>query len=192
MTDEQAATQTDDQPKAGAEGKGEQDLDSLLREFEDDEPEKSSSEKTTTENPKKEDSGELTSFVRDMREKYIRDETEKGMTEVTKSIKGDLPIADDLVRGLLEVRAIKNPKIANAYVNRHKNPDAWKGVEGNLRRELKGMIENLSDKSGASKQKVMEAVRNVQTQSPADTPDFTKMNNSQFEQWKRSQSGWAG
>lgn len=191
MSDEEQAVadQSNEPPKEVSEEEGAQDLDSLLAEFEqEDEP--SEPEKTSLN---KEDLEEVVSYIKSEKETRLREQASKDLEATVKNVKGDLKVPDELVKGLLHVKASDNPQMLKAYQNRGKNPAAWAKVEKNLNRELKKLLEGLGDKSEENKKRVADAVRNAKSESPDVAPEsFGKLSNSEFSALKQKLFKQAG
>lgn len=115
------------------------ELDTLLAEFENE-----SGTETITEQPNTTEGGDdLASQVKELvqaqkaRERQDAEaDTRKGIdqavgwvTEVLKEKELEVPEgAEDLIEGSLDTAARKDPRIAKAFMERHKRPSAWKKI----------------------------------------------------------------
>ena len=135
-----------EQAKEAPEGKSAEttndgdDLDKLLAEFDSE-----SGTETTTEQPEAKTEGQedLASQVQELirrdkaREREAAEsDTRKGIDqavgwvqEVLKEKELEVPEgAEDLIEGSLDTAARKDPRIAKAFMERHKRPSAWKKI----------------------------------------------------------------
>lgn len=107
---------------------------------------------------------------------------------VAKEIMGDVvsPGVDgDFVETWLNTQAGKNPKLAQAWANRHSNPDAFQKVIGSLAKQFQGKF-NIDQKVTSDMDSVTSAVRSASTKSPEqETPkDWGAMSDVEFEKEK--------
>lgn len=187
MSEEQAVVeQTDEQAKPASEGAGAQDdLDSLLKEFEQPVQETKSDTKTET---KPDGLEEVISFVREQKQAQLADSSRKALNEAVKTVKGDLKVDDELVEGFLHARASKDQRIAQAWVNRDKNPQAFASVLKTLGKELSGKFADMPDSQVTEdRAAVAAAVRGASTKaSESPPPDYSKMSDAEFKRHKES------
>lgn len=181
MSEQQAVVdQPDEQVMPESEGVDAQDLDSILSEWEETgEPEKQEPEsdpKTTLK--------ELQSLSKQLKaqhESETRKAAQKDFQETIKSIKGDNDWPDILVKGFLQEKALESPKLKNAYMNRHQNPDAWGKAQKALSKELEGYF----GKKDSTKDEIASAVRNAKSTTPeVNTEKLGSLNNQDFESEK--------
>lgn len=183
-----AVEEADVNPEGSSEADGAQDLDSLLKEFDQDEPTSATEGKSSSsEEINQNDLKELLSYVKEDRENKIRDTAAKNLEETISSIKGEdmKNVPDKIVKGLLFATAEDNPKFLAAYQNRKSNPDAWKKVEKSLQKDLKSMLDGLSDKSEEKRKRVADAVLNAKSESSDVTPEsLSQMSSKDFAAYK--------
>lgn len=145
-------------------------LDALLNEWSEEveepkaaaDPVESSQPKKESE-PNKDEFSALVEFVKSQKaqsEADMRKQVEREYQDVVKALKADLPVSETIVDGYLQKSAQSDPRIAQAYQNREKNPARWektmKGIQANLRKE----IGNIPDKAVTqTRNAVVEAIQ---------------------------------
>jgi len=108
------------------------------------------------------------------------------MDKTVKSIRGDLDpemFDDATVRGWINARADDDPRLAQAWVNRHNNPKQFEKVVTQLGRDFQKKFSKMPDK-GATEDRdaVTAAVRGASTRAPAgQAPDFSRMTDREFQ-----------
>lgn len=195
MTEQAVVEQTEEQSQTASEEAGAQDmdLDTLLKEFEVEPPETKADEEPKLS---PDDVREAVRFARESRERSAREATDKAISEAVKVAKDeltDLPVelSDRAVRGLLEAYAGENPKFTQAFVNRHKNPDAWnkalRVVAKDFRNDFSPVDRNATD----DREAIASAVRAASTpaQRSEETPDWGRMSDAEFNRRKRDLGG---
>lgn len=123
---------------------------------------------------------------------YIR---KQDMTKTVAAVRGDLDPErhdDRLVEAWLNVRATEDPRIANAWVNRHNSPQAFEKIVAHLGREFQKKYGNLPDKQATEdREAVTAAVRGASTKAPeGKAPDFAGMSNSQYREEHKKLYGY--
>lgn len=113
---------------------------------------------------------------------YIR---KQDMTKTVAAVRGDLDPArydDRIVEAWLNVRATEDPRIANAWLSRHSNPQAFEKVVAHLGREFAKQYGNLPDRQATEdREAVTAAVRGASTKAPeGKAPDFSRMSNTEY------------
>lgn len=196
MENEQAVVeQTDVAQEASTEGSNAQDLelDSLLQEYSD----TGETEKTTTTQESNESSkvDKLISMFEQERSDNARVAADKELNSTVKSIKGDLGVDEKFIKAYLNMKAEDDPRLAQAYLNKEKNPANWAKIERSLQGDLQKFVGGQPDKDLTdTREAVASSVLNSKSTSPNsnDKVDFSKMNDIDFDKFKKEQFGKAG
>lgn len=175
MTDEAVAGTADDQDTApGAEATGTQEvesLDSILAEYDRDfeEPHKPTQKDSGQDEPEDDD---VRQFIKDLRERELSKAFEDTMTSAVKTmreaVKGDMEVelSDRAWRGIVHDAANSDPRVRQAFVNRHKNPSGFNKV---LRALAKEEAKSFVSKSETdTRDQVNAAVRASQKRPPVN------------------------
>lgn len=170
MSEEQAVEgETNDTQSDVSEGADAQDdLDSLLKQFEEDTQE---GEQQDTDFSK-DDLKEAVSYIKESQEREWREKTQadieksvKSTQEVLQESGFDLP--DNLVEGYLNLKAQRDRRVLNAFNQRQKSPDTWNQVLKGVSKELVNTLKNQPDKEATSDHEaVASAVRSASTKTP--------------------------
>lgn len=107
------------------------------------------------------------------------------MDKTVAAIRGDLPadyFDDTLVKSWINARADEDPRLAQAWVNRHTNPKQFEKVVGSLKGEFAKKYGKLPDKQATDDRiAVADAVRGASTKAPVgQAPDFSRLSDAQF------------
>lgn len=190
MNNEQAVTtETDveDTPSTEEGGAQDIDLDQVLSEFDQETQETEKGSEQPTESLGDEDKA----FLNDLKAR----ETDRQITEevdrMSEYLPDDINLPKTALRAMLEFQASKNPKIAEAFVRRESNPEAWAKVSKKLTSDIAKEFQSQPDKKSTDdREAVIAAVKSVSTTSQeADLPKFSEMNDAQFNAWERKQRG---
>jgi hypothetical protein len=176
--------QPDAPAQPATEGNDAQDLDSLLAAYNTSEPPKSE--------PPKEPDDRLAAYEQrlaelEKREAQVRSQAE--VSEVVRSVRGDLPIDENLVEAYLQVEATKDPRLVEAFTNRRRDPDQWKKIEAGLAKKLKASVgADIDQVATETRDAVDAAVRSASTRTPVEEapPDIAAMSEAEFEQYKQT------
>jgi hypothetical protein len=182
---------------AGAQGGGSDDFETLLAEFSKYGNEGGGGDKTAgaaTTGPDKSGQGEqLTreeiAELRALRDTTRQQQSKQAVESVIKSVKGeDLGHLDnDFVEYWLNKQAVQDPRIADAFAQRSRNPAGWSKMEAALGRRLAEQHgKPIDSRATSTRVAVNSAVRGASTQTPAeDAPDFASMSNADFDKAKQ-------
>jgi hypothetical protein len=194
--DENAARSSE--AKAGAHDDGD-DLEKLLSEYDeanggegsdDKKPEKASPKSSPEQKPEK--TGELYDMVKSIVDRDNKRETERqqekfdaDMKETVKAVRGEIPAkmaSDRLVRAWIDSYAEDNPNLAQAWVNRHKDPKRFAKVVGALGKEFAKEFNRQPDpETTQDKALVADAVRGASTKAPdGKAPEYKSMTDAEF------------
>lgn len=167
-------------------------LDELLKEF--DERREAASQTTekpagTTE-PKASEQIDVAALaalekrLNDTEARESRRELERLFDRFTTGVQADSLDAE----AFLNAKALRDPRINQAYLNRGNNPKAWDKVEGALRQEFQKRFGKAVDKQVTeSRDAVASAVRSASTAAPQkDLTDKDILNMPQ-EEWLETQ-----
>jgi len=189
MENEQAVVeQTDDQSVTETEESNAQDLElnNLLEEYSD----TGETEESPSQETKKEDNSEVNELLSMMKQERAESAAIKAETEMkstVKSIKGEMDIKNEFVSAFLDMKAKEDSRLAQAYLNKDKNPSSWAKIEKSLRVDLQKFIGNLSDKGlSETREAVASSVLNSKSTSPTSDSHkkMSEMSDVEFEQHK--------
>lgn len=161
------------------------DLDTLLNEFDEGtkpapaatQPERKPEAASET----KEASADILAAASEIRqERFQRD-----MTATIKDVRGDLPsdlYDDDFMQAWIDTQAKKDPRLANAWVNRNNNAQQFARVKAALGKEFAKRYGKLPDRQATEdREAVTAAVRGASTKAPeGKAPDYSKMTDAEF------------
>lgn len=161
-------------------------LDTLLSEFD------SKTAPSTTTNPPAPQQGAgddlkaIADEVRAWRTEKQQDTFNRDMTETVGKLRGDLDpeiFDDSLVRGYVNARADQDPRLAQAWVNRHTNPKAFQRVVEQLGRDFRQKFSKLPDKGATEDHAaVTAAVRSASQRAPeAQPPNYSKLTDAELQ-----------
>lgn len=162
------------------------DLDTLLND-----PVFSSGSKAGESQPKPEQPGTTTdtkapdpaqnSAVAELFQRAYRQDMDKTINQVRGKL--DAGVFDDtLVEAWLDAQARQDPRLQNAWLNRHSNPKAFEKVVEGLGRNFSKKYGNLPDKAATEDREVVAAaVRGASTKAPeGKAPDFSGLSNAEY------------
>jgi hypothetical protein len=195
MTDQTTQAAVDDtkasaQPDAAVDSarKDGDDLDKLLAEFDESntkappepaKPEPTAGEASTTKTPGPDPA------IADVQRYIFRQDMDK----TVKAIRGELDpemFDDATVRGWINARADDDPRLAQAWVNRHSHPKQFEKVVAQLGRDFQKKFSKLPDKQATEdREAVTAAVRGASTKTPeSKAPDYSKMSDADLAKEK--------
>ena len=168
------------------------ELDNLLEEYsatsetEETKPQESITEESETK--------QLLNTMKLQMEATQRATSAKELDETVKSIKGELGVEDKYVKAFLNMKAEDDPRLAQAYLAKEKNPAAWAKIEKTLRGDLQKFIGGIADKDATeTRDAVVSSVLNSKSSSSeTDAPDMSKMSDVEFENFKNEEFKKAG
>ncbi len=121
-------------------------------------------------------------------EEQLRKQVETELSETIKSIKGDLPIPEKMVKGYVIERAREDERIARAWQNRGKKPQEWAKIEKALKSEIAKELQVKEDvKVTQARQQIAGAIQMSQSSSNGDAggKKLSEMSDQEFEQHKQ-------
>lgn len=121
-------------PQETEQGTQDDDLDTLLKQYESEADE--AIKETKTEQPKENIDADR---LKAIEQRLFQEDINSAVQSVKGQLK-DVNLSDKMIRGYLEVEAYDDPRIASAFQNRSSNPGAWnkvlKGLANNMQKEL--------------------------------------------------------
>jgi G3E family GTPase len=121
-------------------------------------------------------------------EEQFRKQVETELSETIKSIKGDLPIPEKMVKSYVIERAREDERIARAWQNRGKKPQEWAKIEKALKSEIAKELQVKEDvKVTQARQQIAGAIQMSQSSSNGDAggKKLSEMSDQEFEQHKQ-------
>jgi hypothetical protein len=188
MTEQTVTTETDVESVTSTEESGAQDdLDKLLADFDEETSSQSEQSDQGSEQPTTSLDDEDKQFLQSLKEQETERQINEEIDRMSEHVPEDVTIPNDVLRAMVEYKAAKNPKIADAFMKRHQNPEAWGKVSKSLVSEIsKGFQKQPDKKSTQDREAVIAAVQSASTSSQEESqPDFSKMNDAQYQKWKR-------
>lgn len=153
------------------------DLDSLLSEYEGGQQEK----------PKSEDLSERVKFLE---EQNVREQAETDVNTAVDKICGqlDFDVPKDTIKALLEGKA-KDQRLLSAFTSRHDNPKGWDKVVDATAKEFNKLFKGITtDKQTTdSHDALASAVANSKTTSSSEKEvDWSKLSDAEFQKMAAS------
>ena len=166
----------------------EDDLDALLKQFDETKPEPKPEPKPDEITP--DAIKRLEGLERTIAEERYR----KDMTETLKVVRGDLDpeIFDDtLVEAWIDTQARNDPRLSRAWQERNSNPKQFAKVREQLGKAFAAKFSKLPDKQATEdRETVAAAIRGASTKAPKtddiDEKAVSKMTDAEFEAFKRN------
>jgi hypothetical protein len=181
----QAATEeADAQAKTGAEETGAQDkkddLDTLLAEYEEGTGPSTEQKQAEKTDPNVE---RLERLERTLNERDYRDD----MKLVVGSVRGEFTpdeVDDEFIDTWVNAEAKKDPRVAQAWMKRHDDPQKFQRVVAGLSRkfaEKHAKIRQRDEDATADRESVAHAVRGASNKAPeGKAPDYTGQSDNEF------------
>ena len=184
---EQAVAKPNDQTESDAADTGEQDIEAILKEYEQNQKPKEP-EKPKEEAQKDPELAEVLRFIKEQKEQKIKEDTDKSVEEAVKAVFGDAEVPDQLKRDLIYGRFSQNERYLNVWRDRFSNPEAYNKLLAAMNKEISSAFK-FDAAATTDREQVRAAVRQSQ---PASKPDFdeqiNKMSDSEFDDWWRKQT----
>lgn len=190
---------TKDQAKPGTEGtdaRKADDLETLLAEYEatTKKPETAATKpETTAETPKGEDAvaKRLETLEKREADRQFRTDIKPAIDRVRGKIDPAV-YDDDDIRDWMDREAQKDPRLAQAWLERHQNPDKFARVLDGLSRKLGDRFSKAPDAAAtADREAVTAAVRGASTKAPeGKAPDYSRMSPKDYGDAVEKQYGY--
>lgn len=177
-----------DQSKTGAEEQDarqdDDDLDTLLAQYEKD-TESEASSKPGKSGEAQDPNKELMDRLQALEESTARSETRADLNKTIESIRGDLDpetFDDQFMEAWLDGRARTDPRLSQAWADRHNNPKQFQKVVGSLAKDFEKKFNSLPNKEATEdREAVAAAVRGASTKSPeGKAPNYGGKSNQEF------------
>lgn len=188
MNDTAQAVADDNDPAVTQTGEqvGAQDeLDTLLAQYQEghEEPKKDLP-------PKSEQSDPVYQWAEQQMRERDKEATNQAITEAVKTVKTEsgISLPDKMVRGYLELMAVEDPRISQAFAQRSQNPDQWGRVLKAAAKKLTiEMGETPDSKLTSDRNTVESAVRSASTakSTQSESVDFSSMDRNQLDKYLR-------
>lgn len=120
------------------------------------------------------------------RDEIRQERFKKDMQATVAEVRGDMPadfFDDRFVQAWIDTRAQDDPRLSQAWVNRHSNPQQFKRVVSALGKEFSKKYGKLPDKQATEdRDAVTAAVRGASTRAPeGKAPDMSRMSPQEFQ-----------
>ena len=117
------------------------------------------------------------------------------MDKTIKTVRGDIDsdrFDDGLVESWLDMRARKDPRLAAAWENRHRQPQAFQRIVAGLGREFQKQYGSMPDKQATEdREAVTAAVRGASTKAPeGQPPKYGGLSNQEYRERIRKDFGF--
>lgn len=170
------------------------DLDQLLNDPAFNEQPRST-EKTQPEQTGTEVVKEAGAEVLAARDEIRQERFQKDMNDTIEVVRGDLPgtfFDKTFVKAWIDARATEDPRLAQAWVKRHQNPQEFKRVQSALSKEFAKKYGKLPDKQATEDHEtVAAAVRGASTKVPeGKAPDYQAMSDAEYRNAVKQQYGF--
>lgn len=180
---------TEDQKDAsGTLDAQEDDLDSLLSQWDEDPEPKPEPDKTA-----KDDLRESLEWIRQEKERSIQEQTSRDIDAAVQVIHKEMgeTLSEKAVRRMLNGAAGEDARLRTAWMNRHQNRTGYEKVLKALAKDFSSELAAIPDKNiTEDREAVSAAVRGASTKV-SDEPDIpaniASMSDQEFEQWVRKQ-----
>lgn len=196
------ATKTDagaEPPAEGASGAQEETLDALLAEYDStvkgEEPKPETKDDASQgEKPKEQNIDVRSAVEAALREREVRQKVDEDLKKTVQDFKGeDLKhVADDIVEAFLDLKARKDPRLADAWAKRNQSPEKWNKIVSSLNAEFRSLAGLSVDRDQTETvDSVVAAVRGASTktasvQNALTNKDVGSLSDAEFAQLKAS------
>lgn len=166
----------------------EDDLDALLKQFDETKPEPKPEPKPDEITP------DAIKRLEGLERMIAEERYRKDMAETLKVVRGDLDpeIFDDtLVEAWIDTQARNDPRLSRAWQERYSNPKHFAKVREQLGKAFAAKFSKLPDKQATEdRETVAAAIRGASTKAPKtddiDEKAVSKMTDAEFEAFKRT------
>lgn len=174
------------------EQKKEDDLDTLLAEYEQE-----TGESTEQQTETKSESGVSREEFEALRQELSHRDYRNDLERTIESVRGDLPqeqFDDSFMDAWINARAKDDPRIANAWVQRHKDPKKFTRVVEGLGKEFAkkyGKFSGMDDNATTDREAVAQAVRGQGNKAPeGSAPDYKDVSDGEFREDVKKRFGF--
>jgi hypothetical protein len=161
------------------------ELDTLLSEFDKTAAPPAAAASSPAQAAGTDDLKALADEVRGLRTERQQETFRRDMDVTIKNIRGDLSpefFDDRIVEAWVDAEARADPRLSQAWNDRHTNPKGFQKVVDTLGRKFASKYGKLPDKQATDdREAVTAAVRGASTRAPeGQAPDYSKMNDREF------------
>lgn len=126
---------------------------------------------------------------------WAAEKQKKAISETIAAIRGDVSpeiFDDDMVEAWLDAQARKDPRLAQAFIQRDQNPRKWAQVRTELGKSLNKKVKGLPDRQATDdREAVTFAVRGASTKVSADPPPkLGDMSDAELRNYTRKNFGF--
>jgi hypothetical protein len=168
------------QPTTNDEGAQENSLDNVLSEI----------DKEFEQVNQRHESDSETNDVQELRDRLSYLENQSTNTDINKAVQSisesiDKTVPQRAIRGMLNDMAVEDPRLARAFSNRYSDPKGWDRALKAASKEIRKELSDLPDKElNDDRKAVTNAIRGASKSSEDEAPNFTKMSDVEFQEWK--------
>ena len=128
--------------------------------------------------------------VRQFAQQYAADQTRKAINETVEGLKAAAEnlkdIDNEVIEGMLQARAARDPRIAQAWALRYQRPGEWKKINKTLAKEFDQKFRRPDKQITEDRDALRAAVRSGPVESKPEIPDLNKMSDAEFAAFKAS------
>lgn len=132
--------------------------------------------------------------VKAVEEKMLREKTEADIAKAVEIVRGNSKHDPEVFRALLERRASQDPRIAQAFMNRERKPEAWNNVLKGLSKEIGAKLSAVPDKEEtANREAITASVLSAKTTAPSAKESAEEirskvqnMSDAEYHEWKEA------
>lgn len=169
----------------------EDDLDKLLREY-DDGTQQAAQKQQQQPSIDVNTVAKLEAQMNAMRSEFARERDQKDINSVVESLSNGVQLPNEVIEGTLHKIAADDPKVAKAFASRFENPQAWAVAQKRIHRRFSEITGSFPDREVTSNRTAMTAaIRRASKQAPDDEIDSHEvrtMSDQDFEAWVRKQA----
>jgi hypothetical protein len=171
------------------------DLDSLLAEFDQGtkKPDTVSSPDTKPTLP--DALAQDVQALKSQAQEWAQEKNKRAIAETVDDIRGDVPkevFDDEMVEAWLDAQARRDPRLAQAWLQREQNSQKWGKVKAELGRQLAKKAGSLPDRNATDdREAVAAAVRGASAKAAVEpAPNFGAMTDAELRKYNREHFGF--
>jgi hypothetical protein len=171
------------------------DLDSLLAEF-DQGTKKPDTVSSPDPKPTLPDAlAQDVQALKSQAQEWAQEKNKRAIAETVDDIRGDVPkevFDDEMVEAWLDAQARRDPRLAQAWLQREQNSQKWGKVKAELGRQLAKKAGSLPDRNATDdREAVAAAVRGASAKAAAEpAPNFGAMTDAELRKYNREHFGF--
>lgn len=132
------------------------------------------------------DIAELKSFKDHYERQQVRQELDSTVNQIKEVNENLKDVDNDIIEGYLQTQASKDPRIAQAWMQRFDKPEAFKSVVNEIGKQLGEKFRPVDRKVTDDLQAVRAAVTEEAPQGDVNVRDLNKMSDAEFLAYKES------